>query len=81
MRKQTNQVIEMEFMGHDIVIPKGTKITNLTASGIDENYNFIEDLSWIPQLDFNGEKVNNFSLIHDATYRGISIPKEKVEIA
>jgi len=77
--KQTNQVIEMSFMGHDIVIPKGTKITNQTASGIDENYNFISDLSWIPTIEFGGKQVQNFSLIHDATYRGISIPKEKVE--
>tara|TARA_B100000767_G_C19729739_1_gene521081 strand:- start:190 stop:432 length:243 start_codon:yes stop_codon:yes gene_type:complete len=77
--KQTNRVIEMEFMGHHIVIPKGTSITNQTADGIDENYNFIQDLSWIPKIDFNGKKIKNYSLIHDATYRGILISKEEIE--
>lgn len=73
----TNKNIKMVFRGmYPIEIPKGTRTTHQTASGYDEKYNFIADLSWIP-LDENGNK--QFGLIHDATYSGINIPKEDLE--
>jgi hypothetical protein len=75
----TNKELKMHYRGHDIVIPKGTRITHKTATGVDPNYNFIDDLSWIPLIDFNGKKLKNFSLIHDATYYGININPEDVE--
>ncbi|MEQ9201529.1 MAG: hypothetical protein RLO09_03025 [Cyclobacteriaceae bacterium] len=79
MTKRTNKIITMEFMGHGkITIPKGTTVTNMTAIGIDENYNFINDLSWI-EPHANG--VKNYSLIHDATYYGIRVNSEDVETA
>ena len=72
----TNKEIKMLFRGmYNITIPKGTKTTNKTALGIDNNYNFINDFSWIP-LDVNGNK--QFGLIHDATYYGININKNDV---
>ena len=67
----------MEFMNYGkITIPKGTRITHKTACGVDESYNFVADLNWIPLHD-NG--VKQYGLIHDATYRGINISKEFVE--
>lgn len=47
--KVTKQIIKMNFKGYDIEIPAGTRITNMTACGIDEKYNFIDDFSWIPK--------------------------------
>ena len=77
--KQTNQQIEMNFKGYDIVIPKGTRVTSQTAMGVDNNYNFIADLSWIPTINVGGKEIKQFGLIHDATYYGINVPKEMVE--
>lgn len=76
--KKTTQDISMNFRGHEITIPAGTEITNKTAVGIDENYNFVADLGWIKPLNINGEEVKNYTLIHDATYYGINVPKEFV---
>ena len=74
----TNKEISMCFRNtYDIVIPKGTKVTNQTAMGIDKNYNFINDLSWIPLHD-NG--IKQHGLIHDATYYGININKCDIEV-
>jgi len=75
--KQTKKEIKMIFRDHySITIPKGTKVTNQTALGVDPNYNFIDDLSWIPLV--NG--VKQYGLIHDATYYGINIHKDLVEV-
>ena len=55
----------------DIVIPKGTRTTHMTACGIDENYNFIADLSWIPkELGI---------LRHDMIYHSIHIDRKLLE--
>jgi hypothetical protein len=72
----TKEEIKMNFMGYEIVIPKGIKTTNQTACGIDEKYNFIDDLSWVPTCE-NGLK--QYGLIHDATYYGINIPRNLLE--
>ena len=71
----TKEVINMHFRGYDISIPKGTRITHQTACGFDPNYNFISDLSWIKSV--NG--IKQYGLIHDATYYGINISKNKIE--
>jgi hypothetical protein len=74
----TKQEIKMKYRDYGrITIPKGTRITHRTALGIDPNYNFIDDLSWIPLHDDG--KTKQFGLIHDATYYGINIPKELLE--
>jgi hypothetical protein len=73
---KTNKAIKMEFKGYNIEIPKGTRITHQTAMGIDTNYHFVSNLSWIPLV--NG--VKQFGLIHDATYYGININKKDVEL-
>lgn len=72
----TKQEIKMNFRGYDIIIPKGTITTHNTACGVDERYNFINDLRWIP-LDSHGNK--QYGLIHDATYYGINISKDLLE--
>lgn len=59
----------------ELTVPKGTAITNQTAMGVDENYNFVADLSWVP-LDENGNKQSG--LLHDLEYRGLNIPAEHV---
>ena len=68
--KQTNKEIKMNFRGYDIVIPAGTRTTHKTALGIDPNYNFIDDFSFIPK--------DMPLLKHDAMYYGIDIPAEDV---
>jgi len=73
---QTNQDVTMTYREYgEITIPKGTRLTHNTAMGKDLNYNFVDDLSWIPLVD----GIKQFGLIHDATYYGINIPKEFVE--
>lgn len=72
----------MTFMNYGVItIPKGTRVTNQTACGIDENYTFIDDLSWIPPHDFEhkGVPVKQYGLIHDATYYGIQIDNSLVK--
>lgn len=51
-----------------IVVPKGTKVSNQTAIGIDENYHFVDDFKFAERYYH-----------HDLTYHGINIPKEFVE--
>lgn len=73
---KTNQDVSIEFMQYGkITIPKGTRLTNKTAMGIDAKYNFVDDLDWID------EKYPDISEIlkHDAFYYGINIPVEYVE--
>jgi hypothetical protein len=72
----TKKEISMNFRGYEITIPKGIKTTHKTACGIDERYNFIDDLTWIPK-DENGNK--QYFLIHDATYYGINISRDLLE--
>lgn len=75
--KQTKQDVSIDFKGYGkITVPKGTRVTSQTACGVDPNYNFVADLSWIPLHD-NGCK--QFGLIHDATYYGINIDKKYIE--
>jgi len=68
----TNQEISMTFRGYSITIPKGTVTTHDTACGMDKNYNFINDFSWMVYPD--GSKMSG--LIHDAKYYGINISLE-----
>lgn len=58
-----------------ITVPKGTSVTHETSLGIDKNYHFVNDLSWV---DENYSSFANI-LKHDITYYGINVPKEYVE--
>jgi hypothetical protein len=73
--KFTNQAVTIPFMTYGLItVPKGTKITHKTACGIDESYNFVDDLSWI---DRDYPTVANL-LKMDARNYGINIPAEFV---
>jgi len=58
-----------------VIVPAGTKLTHQTACGIDKNYHFVADLSWIKKNYPTIDRV----LLHDATYYGIDVPKEYVD--
>lgn len=62
-----------------ITVPKGTRVTHQTAMGVDENYNFVADLSWIPLVEHNGRKIKQYGLIHDLTFYGLNVPKQYIE--
>jgi hypothetical protein len=68
---RTNREIKMHWRGHDLVIPKWTRVTNQTASGNDPNYYFIDEFGWIGK--------ENVMLTHDAVHRGISIDPDYVD--
>lgn len=59
-----------------ITVPKGTRLTHQTACGIDKNYHFVDDLSWVKPHE-DGTK--QYGLLHDLKYYGINVPKEFVE--
>jgi len=59
-----------------ITVPKGTRTTNMTAMGIDEDYNFVADVSWVKPHE-DGTK--QYGLLHDLKYYGINVPKSYVE--
>lgn len=72
---RTSQDVKMVFRNYgEIIVPKDTRLTNRTALGIDDNYHFVDDLSWI---DRDYTTVASI-LKHDAKYYGIDIPKEFV---
>jgi hypothetical protein len=74
MKTKTDVTVNFRGFG-EIVVPKGTKLTNRTATGIDEKYHFVDEFEWI---DKNYPTINNL-LKHDAIYYGINIPDEYVE--
>jgi len=73
---KTKQAVTLVFREYgNITIPKGTRLTHKTAMGIDKEYHFVDDLSFI-ERDY---KDIASTLRHDATYYGINIPVEFVE--
>lgn len=58
-----------------ITVPKGTKLTHQTASGIDKNYHFVAEYGWI----FDNYPTFANSMKHDVMYYGINVPKEFVQ--
>ena len=73
---KTSQDVTVKFRNYgEITVPKGTKLTHMTAGGIDKKYHFVHDLRWI---DRAYPAVSSI-LRHDATYYGINIPKEFVD--
>ena len=56
-----------------ITVPKGTPTTNMTACGIDKNYNFVNSTDWIKPHS-NG--VKQYGLIMDIQNYGLNVPKE-----
>lgn len=73
---RTKQDVKITFRHYgEIVVPKGTTLTHMTAVGENVNYHFVQDLSWIKKNYHDQWR----PLYHDAYYYGINIPKEFVE--
>lgn len=72
---KTSQDVTINFRDYgEITVPAGTRLTHMTALGIDKKYHFVDDLSWIKKNYPSIDRV----LSHDAFYYGIDIPKEFV---
>ena len=52
-----------------VTIPKGVRVTNKTACGVDNNYNFVDEF----------EFVDNILIKMDLETHGANVPKEFVE--
>lgn len=60
---------------YDVTIPTGTRCKEI----IGEPANlFVDDLSWIPKIPFDGGLIPDYFCIHDATYTGIRVKREDV---
>ena len=74
-RKVTANPVTIVFRNYGkITIPKGVLVTNETAMGTDDKYNFVNEFDWI---DTNYPLVAR-SLKMDAQNYGINIPKEHI---
>jgi hypothetical protein len=78
-RRKTAKTIKefkTNYKGYDLVIPKGSTVTNQTALGPDDNYHF-----WNVSLEYV-EKitgVKNSILLFDLAHYGLNIPAEFCE--
>ena len=59
-----------------ITVPAGTETNHVTASGIDENYNFVCEFGWVKT---NYPEISTI-LMHDVTHYGINVPIEYVKL-
>ena len=67
---------KVSYKGYDIEVPVGSRVTNGTAMGYNDNYRFWEH--WHEYV----EKLTGFKssiLAHDLTYYGLNIPAEYCE--
>lgn len=74
-RRITANSVTIDFRNYGkITIPKGVLVTNETAMGIDDKYNFVNEFDWI---DTHYPQIAR-SLKMDAQNYGINIPKEHI---
>lgn len=74
-RKVTANSVTVNFRHYaEIVVPKGVVVTNETAMGIDDKYNFVDEFDWI---DTNYPQIARL-LKMDAQNYGIDIPQEYI---
>lgn len=74
-RKVTANSVTVNFRNYGkITIPKGVLVTNETALGIDDKYNFVDEFDWI---DTNYPQIARL-LKMDAQNYGIDIPQEYI---
>lgn len=73
---KTIKPYQVVFRGYTLDIPAGSRVTNQTAMGPDDDYRFWED--WQAQAE-NLTGVKNSILAHDLTYQGVNIPAEYCE--
>lgn len=76
-RRVTANSVTVNFRNYgEIRIPKGVLVTNETAMGIDDRYNFVDEFD---SIDADYPQVAR-SLKMDAQNYGINIPKEHIII-
>ena len=66
----------LKYDGYTITVPAGSRVSNKTACGYDNNYRFWQDWREI------AEKLTGFKnslLSHNLTYYGINVPAEYCE--
>lgn len=74
-RKVTANSVTVNFRHYgEIVVPKEVIVTNETAMGIDDKYNFVDEFDWI---DTNYPQIARL-LEMDAQNYGIDIPQEYI---
>lgn len=64
------------FGGYTFTVPAGSKVSNMTACGSNDEYRFLEGVSEV------AEKVTGLKgsiLRHDLIYYGLNIPQEYCE--
>ena len=69
---RTTEDYKVKAFGWDIVVPKGSLVSNSTAAGPDDNYRFWRDYHEI------AEKMTGFTrstLAHDLDHYGLNIPE------
>ena len=59
---------------YDIVVPVGSKVSNMTALGNDDNYRFLTGVSTKQLVGFDAP-----ILAHDLVHYGLNIPSEFCE--
>lgn len=76
--KEARTIAEYRLLafGYDIVIPVGSRVSNRTACGYDDNYRFWQDWNKYAQ-DKTGHR--NSILAHDLDHYGINIPASHCE--
>lgn len=73
--KVTKQEYTTTVKGTEVTVPMGIKTTHMTALGIDEKYNFVNEYSWYkPELTGFARKM----AIHDFVHYGINVPADMV---
>lgn len=73
MKTNANIIVNFRNYG-EVRIPKNTKVTNVTACGVDKNYHFIDEFEWVKK---EYPEISNI-LIHDMRYYGLNVPKQYV---
>ena len=72
----TTKPYTVDYKGYTITVPAGSRVSNKTAMGNDDNYHFWQ--GWSAQIEeLTGFK--NSILAHDLTYYGLNIPAEYCE--
>lgn len=73
---KTIKEYKVKAFGHDIVVPVGSIVRNITACAPDDNYRF-----WADFGDYAKDETGliNSLLGHDLAHRGLDIPAEYCE--
>ena len=68
---RTTEDYKVKAFGWDIVVPKGSLVSNSTATGPDDNCRFWEDWKKVTE-EVTG--TTNSILAHDINYHGLNLP-------